>query len=129
LGRSRALQATRINAYRMVCLAAGVVVPSAAFFLIFRRLEAGYSILLGGMVWLLPNFYMAYCLFAKARPAGQIVTAFYRAEIIKLLLSALLFISVCQFLVVNVLALLGGYMIAQVAFWLTPLFENKVLKR
>lgn len=123
-----ALHATRASAYRMVYLAAVTVVTAAVFFLIFRGVESGYSVLLGGAIWLLPSFYVAYRLFAKVKPAQQIIRTLYRAEVVKLLVSALLFVMMCKFLIVNVLALLIGYMIAQLAFWLTPLVENRVLK-
>lgn len=125
------LHSTRVQAYRLVWLPIILVLVAALLFLAFNSITAGYSALLGGVVWLLPNLYFAHQVFSRIGTAKQILWLFYRAEIIKLLLSAILFIVVCKFARIEIVPLLIGYMAAQMMFWLAPLLliKNTQLNR
>lgn len=81
---------------------------------IFQGLVAGYSGLLGGLVALVPNGYFAFRVYrySGARSARAIVGEFYSGEAGKLILTAVLFITV--WLAVKplvVAAVFGGYLV------------------
>lgn len=80
---------------------------------ILQGLTAGYSGLLGGLVALIPNCYFAFRVYrySGARSARAIVAEFYSGEAGKLILTAVLFITV--WLAVKplvVAAVFGGYL-------------------
>lgn len=80
---------------------------------LFQGLAAGYSGLLGGLVALIPNCYFAFRVYrySGARSARAIVGEFYSGEAGKLILTAVLFITV--WLAVKplvVAAVFGGYL-------------------
>lgn len=86
--------------------------------------KAGYSGLLGGLVWGIPNGYAAWRLFSNmsARAVKQIVRNFYWAEAAKLFLSALLFVLTIKFVPLNLGSFFASYLVAQFGFWLMPCF-------
>jgi ATP synthase protein I len=119
------LHALRNAAYRLVAIPAGVVLFSSLIALLFADIKFAYSICLGGIIWLLPNFYFAYKVFHQVETqAKDFIKVFYRSELLKLALSALLFIAIVKWLSVALGAILIGYMAAQVTFWLVPLVDS-----
>ncbi len=72
--------------------------------------------------WLFARLWLAYY---KASAAPKIVKMFYIGEVLKLLLTACLFLFVLHFIPINPIACLGGFMMAQVAFWTAPLLDVK----
>lgn len=88
----------------------------------FKGIQESYSVLLGGMVWLVPNIYFVYRSFRMV-PARKLIAGFYRAEVMKLALSAVLFVAVIKFLTVLSLFVLIGYLIAQFVFWIVLLIS------
>lgn len=119
------LHSVRMAAYRLVCLPLALNVIMTTVWMIFSGGIAGASVLLGGVVWLLPNIYFVYQVFSKIKPAQAIVRTFYRAELIKLVLSAGLFIAVIKYVPVNFLAFLAGFGLAQLGFWLAPFIDMR----
>ena len=98
----------------LVCQFAGCVLFSAAA--LAYGITTAYSVLLGGLICLLPNTYFAYRAFRfqGARAAKQIVQSFYAGEAGKLALTTILFAGV--FIGVkplNALALFIGYLSVQ----------------
>jgi ATP synthase protein I len=89
-----------------------------------RGQEAGYSAILGGLVWVLPTLYFAYrVLFADIRKSVKsLVWSFYRAEITKLAFSAMLFVITVKLISVNTLTVLLAFLVAQISFWVASLF-------
>jgi F0F1-type ATP synthase assembly protein I len=88
-----------------------------------------YSLWWGVFLWVLPNSYFANKLFqslGKVPPAEQL-NVFYRAEIIKLVLSGIIFVMLIQKISINIPALLVGYFMSQVflAMLLVKSFHNK----
>jgi len=123
---SFALYSARHKAFQLVCLPAGLAFIVAFFLYIFEDRISAYSVLLGGAAWSLPGFYFVWNLFSKTGTAKIILYRFYRAEIGKLLFSAVLFILIAKFLTVNIGAVLLGFGVAQLSFWLAPvLIFNK----
>jgi len=120
------LRTVRDQAYRFMILPTGVVMVVALLAGMLFGSKIGYSILLGGVVWWVPNFYFAHKLFAKMETRSQqMLRVFLRAEIIKLVLYGVFFILAYKFFSVAILPFLLGFMLAQAAFWLTPLIVNR----
>ena len=99
----------------------GLTAPGTGFVL-------AYSVLLGGLICLVPNCYFAYRMFKfqGARAAREIVRSFYAGEAGKLALSALMFAAV--FIGVrplNPLALFAGFCLIQLVGWVVPLVFDR----
>ncbi|ROR99037.1 ATP synthase protein I [Sinobacterium caligoides] len=79
------------------------------------------SMLLGGMIALIPQAYFTYQAFrfSGARAARQVSQAFYRGEAGKFILNLVLFAAVFMFVdSVNVLALFAGYIFVLLGNWM-----------
>ena len=103
----------RTPAFPVLVLQLIVTLAVALVLWIFQGLIAGYSGLLGGLVALIPNCYFAFRVYrySGARSARAIVGEFYSGEAGKLILTAVLFITV--WLAVKplvVAAVFGGYL-------------------
>ena len=101
-------------AFPVLVLQLVVTLVVALVLWIFQGLIAGYSGLLGGLVALVPNGYFAFRVYrySGARSARAIVGEFYSGEAGKLILTAVLFITV--WLAVKplvVAAVFGGYLV------------------
>ena len=102
----------RTPAFPVLVLQLIVSLAVALVLWICQGLIAGYSGLLGGLVALIPNSYFAFRVYrySGARSARAIVGEFYSGEAGKLILTAVLFITV--WLAVKplvVAAVFGGY--------------------
>lgn len=123
------LPKTRNAAYRMVVTPA-IANLVVSFSLIFQGIYASYSILLGGLAWVLPNLYFVSKAFSNMRPdaANKIMKNFFVAEFNKLVLIGLLVVLILKFVKVSVLFFFIGYTVTQITFWLTPFLSNRVKK-
>ncbi|MES2141868.1 MAG: ATP synthase subunit I [Pseudomonadota bacterium] len=94
---------------------------------IFHSWQISYSLLLGIFLWMLPSCYFANKLFRHLGkvPPASLLRIFYRAEITKLLLSGFFFVMMIKLLSVNVPALVTGYFIPQLVFWVRLIMKNK----
>lgn len=120
------LHSLRNAAYQLVAIPASVIIITSLITLVFADTKFAYSIGLGGCVWILPNFYFAFKLFHRVETkAKNFLSAFYRTELFKLALSALLFIAIVKWLPITLSAILIGYFIALVTFWVTAAFTFK----
>ena len=102
-----------------------LAVVSLAFLL--RGQVAGYSALLGGLIFLIPHGYFALKAFryAGARSAKKIMTSFYQGEAGKLILCAILFTMVFKWIQpLDIAALFLTFAIMLVTNWLTPLLAG-----
>lgn len=118
-----ALQITRTTVQRWFTLQSIVVIiVSLATLLV--GLEPAGSVLIGGILCILPTVLFARWWFAEyqAGNIGRLVKIFYIGEILKLVLTGLLFVLAMVFFPVQLLWCLTGYMAAQISFWLAPLF-------
>ncbi len=80
-----------------------------------------YSILIGGLIYWLPNMYFAtYAfLFRGARAASDMLASFYRGEIGKFLLSSVGFATAFVLIKpLDVVSLLGAYIVLTLVQWL-----------
>ncbi len=117
--------------YRFI-LAQGLAVTGAALVgLIFGRVQ-GYSALLGGLVCWIPNSYFAVRTFRYrgARAAREIMTAVYRAEAIKLVMTAGLFFAVFYFVKpLHPISLFIAFISTQTVSWLASTLLTQNPKR
>ena len=80
--------------------------------------EAAYSALLGGMISLVPDCYVARRVFRRDtdRSPVEAVAMMLRAEVVKITLAVLMFVAIFAFVVaLNVLALILGYVLVKAA--------------
>jgi ATP synthase protein I len=85
--------------------------------------RAGASVWVGGLTCAIPHLYFARRFFnaTGALATKQIVRGMYRAEMIKLLLTGLLFMVVFKFLPIDILAFFVGFIVVQLTAWVSPL--------
>lgn len=123
--------AARQSAYQVigaqVCILALVVVIAWLGWGSFTARSAS----LGGLASVIPGAYFAWRVFAHvdARMSKQMVRSFYVNELIKLILSVVLVITFVKAFAVSLPAFFIGFVLAQLGFWLSPLFDNKQMKR
>lgn len=121
---NRVISRYRGQAYQLALLPVLAIAVIALGLVFFVGIKAAYSAMLGAGIWLLPNWYFIYKFFGgkSGYSAKELAGRFYQAEVIKLLLSIILFIVVIKY--VNVLALfvLGAYILAQFIYLILVLF-------
>lgn len=122
-----ALQLTRSQVRRWLLVQTVVVISAALVFLVWKDVFFARSVLVGGCVCLLPQWVFARIWFAfyQANAATELIKMFYIGGMVKLLLTGALFILALQFIALNVIGCLIGFILAQLAFWLAPLFFAK----
>jgi F0F1-type ATP synthase assembly protein I len=101
----------------------------ALLWLMLGERNSGYSVLCGGIAWILPSWYGIKRFFKNISPPNfkqntfHFVQNFYFSEIGKILLSSvllILFISQCQFL--KIPAFFSGYIVSISCIFLQPLW-------
>lgn len=106
----------------------GVILVLAAGVLgIFLGENASVSSLLGGLAWILPNFYFTRRVF-KAMHKGNpryMLKEFYVAEFYKLFVSAVLLILIFKLLTTVAIPLITGYIIALISCWVISVWVIK----
>lgn len=120
------LPAVRREAYIFIILSALIAAVIGTLTTLFARI-AGYSILLGVLVWLIPNILFAYRIFSNVsvRAANKIVRTFYLFEALKLALTVIFFIAAIKIFTVNLGFVLLGYMLAWLLFSMMVLLKVK----
>src|SRR5579872_3514656 len=118
---TKTLQALVQNkAYRIVKFQLIGVIVLAFIALILRGTTSGFSVLAGGLAYVLPNLIFVWRVFryARASQMTQFMAAFFIGEMIKLVLAAILFLMIVKTLPVSLLSELVGFAGAIVSFWL-----------
>ncbi|VVC76907.1 hypothetical protein AQUSIP_22340 [Aquicella siphonis] len=108
------------KAYRIVFLQlAGVMVLAFAAWVLSGRVS-GFSVLMGGFAYGLPNLFFVWRVFryVGASQMTLFMAAFFVGEMVKLALSAVLFLVIVKYLPVSLLSVLIGYIGAIVSFWI-----------
>ncbi len=123
MGLERITNHLRRRAYRFILFQVGIVLLFSGLFWLVWGFSAGFSTFAGGLTCALPNLYFARQFFSStgALAAKQILRGMYRAEMIKLLLTALLFMVVFTYLPVEAGFLFIGFVLAQLTVWFSPL--------
>lgn len=85
------------------------------------------SLALGIALWLLPNCYFVIKIMHRLGLVSgrDLLSIFYRAELIKLFFSGIFFIMVIRLLSVNIPILLLAYLVSQLVFWLLLIIKSR----
>lgn len=108
------------QAYQVVLLQLSGVVLLALGALVICGTGCGFSVLMGGLAYVLPNLLFVWRVFryVGAGEMGRFVTAFFFGEMLKLVLSAILFLLIEKYLPVSLLSELIGFVGAMISFWI-----------
>lgn len=108
------------QAYRIVFWQWAGIFLFACLGLMIHGLSSGLSVLLGGFCYGLPNLIFVWRVFryAGAHQMTQFLAAFFLGEMIKLILSGVLFLLIVKYLPVSLLSVLIGFLCAIVSFWI-----------
>lgn len=117
------MQTERGRAWRVIGIQVAAVLVLAVGGLLIGGVRTGYAVVLGGGVVVLPTLLFVRHVFSRfRRMPGKVLGAFFVGEILKLVLMAVLFVLVLQYMIVPVLPLFIGFVGAILAFWLAPLW-------
>jgi ATP synthase protein I len=108
------------KAYRIVYLQLlGVFIFAFLAWVLYGTL-VGFSVLLGGLAYGVANLFFVWRVFryAGAAQMTEFMAAFFIGEMLKLVLSAFLFLMIVKYLPVSLLSVLVGYIGAIVSFWI-----------
>lgn len=110
----------------LILVAQFVITMVISIGLLSLGLELASSAFIGGLICILPNAYLAYKLTARRTADPQkLINTLYTAEISKILITGALFAVVFATQEwIQPAALLGGFGIAQLTHWLTPVFSS-----
>lgn len=100
----------------------GVVFFVTLLCALFYGVKVANSVVLGGLVCLIPNMYFASNLFKYrgAQAAKQIVSSFYKGEALKIVMSMFLFTIVFVLCRINPIAFFASYSVVLITHWFTP---------
>jgi ATP synthase protein I len=125
-------QIVQHEAYRIVFVQLIGVILLSIIALIINGTTSGFSVLMGGLSYCLPNLVFVWRVFRYTGAAQmmQFLAAFCIGEMIKLIFSAVLFLLIVNYLPVSLLSELIGFIGAIVAFWIACmwLFSKKAVK-
>ena len=106
---------------------AGILVAAAIFWSLGGH-RAALSALAGGLVAFVPNLVYSLGLGVRddRRTAKQVARLFFGGEVLKLLLTALLFAAVFHVPGIEVLPLMAGFVSALTFFWFALLVRGRL---
>lgn len=107
---------------RFWLLQISLVLLLALFCLVQINANSAYSVVLGGLVAIIPNALFAVKLFRYqgARAARQIVNSFYKGEALKIIVSISLFILVFVWCKITPWAFFASYVLVLMTHWFAP---------
>lgn len=90
-----------------------------------------FSVFAGGMAYCFANLIFVWRVFryAGAQEMNQFAVAFMAGEMMKLILSAILFLVIVKYLPVSLLSVLIGFIGAIVSFWLVCMWKFSNARR
>ena len=115
------------GAERLLACQTGLTLLFASVAMLISGKMAVETVVLGGLVSIIPNALFARILFKHqgAQAAKQIVKGFYRGEAAKILLTILLFGLVFKYFKIVPLLFFVVYILVQMVLWFAPwLFNN-----
>lgn len=117
----------RKKAYQSLAFQAAIGVVMAIVFAILQGISAGYSALLGALCACLPS--LAFILFVFRRKhlhnTQPSVSPFFKAEAIKFILIAILFIAILRFIPITAMSFLLTFIVTQCSALVFPLFSRQ----
>jgi len=113
------------EAYHLVVLQLFGVILLAVIALLIKGKISGFSVFAGGMAYGLPNLVFVWRVFrySGAQQMTQFMVAFFIGEMVKLFLSAILFIVIVKYLPVSLLSVLVGFIGAIISFWIVCMWH------
>lgn len=113
------------KAYRLVLWQLIGIALIALIALIVRGRLDGYSVLVGGLAYGLPNLIFVWLVFryVGANRMYSFVAAFFIGEMLKMVFSAIFFILIVKYLPVSLLFVLIGLTGAMVSFWIVSVWQ------
>lgn len=113
------------EAYYIVLLQFGCVLLLAFIVLLLYGGTASASVFAGGLAYCLPNLLFVWRVFryVGAHEMQKFMAAFFIGEMIKLIISAILFLIIVKYLPVSLLSVLVGFIGAIVAFWVVCMWH------
>jgi ATP synthase protein I len=113
------------EAYQIVLWQLAGVLTLAVIAFLLNGKSSGLSVFAGGMTYGLPNLFFVFCVFrfTGAQQMTQFMAAFYAGEMIKLVLSGILFVLVVKYLPVSLLSVVVGFVGAIVSFWIVCIWR------
>lgn len=122
--KNRISPAIKPPVYRLIIVQLLLSIAAAAGFWLFKDARASVAAFLGGMVYTIPNalFVKQVFEYRPAREINRIVWAFYRGEVLKLALTALLFAMVFKWVKpLDVGAFFAAFILVLITNTLAPL--------
>jgi ATP synthase protein I len=83
--------------------------------------RAAYSALVGALIWIVPNYYLAGRLRRRVRGAAAALVGIYTGEFVKIALTAMLFVVAIKLLDVDFLIIVATYAAMVMVNWLALL--------
>jgi ATP synthase protein I len=113
------------EAYYLVLWQLAAVAVIAIIALLLNGLQSSLSALAGGLTYGLPNLFFVAIVFrfTGAQQMTQFMAAFYAGEMLKLILSGILFVLVVKYLPVSLLSVVIGFIGAIVSFWIVCIWH------
>lgn len=114
------------GAQRLIACQVVITILLATIAILLSGTLAMVSVLLGGLVSIVPNAYFARKMFQYqgAREAKQIVSSFYKGEAMKIVLSIALFAIVFKYFKIVPWMFFAVYITVQMVIWFAPLIFN-----
>jgi ATP synthase protein I len=115
----------RNKAYRIVLWQLVGVCALAFAALLINGEMSGFSVLMGGLSYGVPNLLFVWRVFryAGAHQMTQFAAAFFAGEAFKLILSGIFFLLIVKTLPVSLLSVLVGFIGAIVSFWIVCMWQ------
>ena len=112
------------QADKIVLAQSGIVLVVAVVFFLISGHRSALAVLCGGLVNILPGYFYAARLFSNVSPHAimRIMCIFYVGEVLKLMLSIGLFITLLTVFKFPILPYFLGYLVAALAFCVAPLW-------
>lgn len=125
------LSKVRTLAFSYIYIQVVIILSGSGLLFVLSSSHLALSFLGGGLICIVPTAYFAHKLFSKtgAQAAREIVTSFYMGEVIKVIITIILFALTFKFFNVNKLAIFIGYIVAQFTFWFTALIKDPTVNK
>lgn len=119
-----ALKSLKQQANKIVLIQCAVVFLLALGFLLGSSSRAALAVLCGGMAYIVPGYFYAARLFSNVSPHAimRIMAIFYLGEVLKLMVSIGLFITLLTVFSFPLLPYFLGYLLAALSFCVAPMW-------
>ena len=120
------LNASTTQVRRIILIQLGVTIALSVVFLAIDSVLF-WSALAGGMIATLANAYLGWKVFSRQQETepAQILAKFYSAEVGKIILTVMLFVAaIVMIKPLNILALMGMYLLNTMIPWLASFIVN-----